>query len=264
MPRRRRSSPAGPDAGWFAPAPPRVLAHRGLAVEAPENTLLAFLKALATGVEYLETDVHASADGVAIISHDPDLGRVAGRDVRIGQLTAAELGRIDLGAGQGFPTLGAVLDAFPDARFNIDIKDGAAIEPASRAITEARAQDRVLIGSFSGRRRRGALHRVEGAATSASSLAVLAAVVGAKLGIRPLVHRALRDVQAVQVPLRVLRLGATTPRVIRAVHAQGVEVHVWTINDPSIMRALLDRGVDGIITDRCDLAMDVVGRRPTA
>jgi glycerophosphoryl diester phosphodiesterase len=238
-----------------------VLAHRGLALEAPENTMLAFLKALATGVAYVETDVHASADGVAIVSHDPDLRRVAGRDVRIDQLTAAELARVDLGAGQSFPTLAEVLDAFPDARFNIDIKDEAAITPAARAITEARAQHRVLVGSFSGRRRLRTLRRLEGVATSASSLAVLATVVGAKLGIHALVRRALRDVDAVQIPLRVLRMRATSPRVVRAVHAAGAEVHVWTINDPAVMRRLLDRGVDGIVTDRCDLAMDVVRRR---
>jgi glycerophosphoryl diester phosphodiesterase len=238
-----------------------VLAHRGLALEAPENTMLAFLKALAAGVAYLETDVHASADGVAIVSHDPDLRRVAGRDVRIDQLTAAELGRIDLGAGQTLPTLAEVLDAFPDARFNIDIKVAAASEPAARAIAEARAQHRVLVGSFDGRRRRSTLRRLDGVATSASSFAVVVAVVGAKLGIRWLVRRAVRDVDAVQVPLRVLRMRTTSARVIRAVHALGIEMHVWTINDPAVMRRLLDRGVDGIVTDRSDLALDVVRRR---
>ncbi|WP_344202518.1 glycerophosphodiester phosphodiesterase family protein [Pseudolysinimonas kribbensis] len=238
-----------------------MLAHRGLALEAPENTMLAFVKALATGVAYVETDVHASADGVAIVSHDPDLRRVAGRNMRIDQLTAAELARIDLGSGQTYPTLTEVLDAFPDARFNIDIKHAAASEPAARAIAAARAQHRVLVGSFDGRRRRSTVRRLDGVATSASSLAVLATVVGAKLGIRMLVRRALRDVDAVQLPLRVLRIRATTPRVIRAVHELGIEMHVWTINDPAMMRRLLDRGVDGIITDRCDLAMDAVRRR---
>lgn len=266
MPLRRRASGIpGPDAGWFAPTPPRVLAHRGLAVAAPENTVLAFVQALATGVAYVETDVHASADRVAIVSHDPDLRRLTGRDVRVGQLTAAELAHIDLGSRQGYPTLAEVLDAFPDARFNIDIKDDAAIEPAARAIVAARAQGRVLIGSFSGRRRRATIRMIGGGvATSASSLAVLAAVVGAKLGIRPLVRRALLGVDAVQIPLRVLRLRATTPRVIRALHALGVEMHVWTVNDPSVMRRLLDDGVDGIITDRCDLAMDLLRRRTSS
>ena len=102
---------------------PRIIAHRGLASGAPENTLLAFLKALSAGATHLETDVHATADGDAVISHDPELTRVAGREVRVGQLTLAELRRIPLGHGQSFCSLAEALDAFPEARFNIDIKD---------------------------------------------------------------------------------------------------------------------------------------------
>ncbi|MGN6326143.1 glycerophosphodiester phosphodiesterase family protein [Pseudolysinimonas sp.] len=247
--------------GWFAPALPRVIAHRGLAVEAPENTLLAFLRALATGVDYIETDVHASADGVAVISHDADLSRLTGRDVRVGQLTAAELARIDLGEGQIYATLAEALDAFPDARFNIDIKDPAAAEPAAAAILAAHATQRVLISSFSGRRRRAAVDRLPGVATSVSSFGVLVTVLAARLGIAALVRRALRDVDAIQIPQRVLGMSTTSSRVIAAVHGAGAEMHVWTINDPAVMRTLLERGVDGIITDRCDLAMDVVRRR---
>jgi glycerophosphoryl diester phosphodiesterase len=259
MPRRSRREPA--DTGFFAPALPRVFAHRGLAVEAPENTLLAFLKALATGVAYLETDVHASADGVAIISHDPDLQRLVGRDVRIGQLTAAELARISLGEGQGYATLAEALDAFPDARFNIDIKDPAAAAPAADAILAANAVGRVLIGSFSGRRRLAAVKRLPGVATSVSSAGVAASVVAAKLGLRFVVRRVLRRSDAVQIPVRVLGMSTVTPRMIAAFHDAGVEVHIWTVDDPARIRQLLDVGVDGIMSDRCDVAMDVVARR---
>ncbi len=238
-----------------------MLAHRGLAVEAPENTLLAFVKALATGVDYLETDVHASADGVAVISHDPDLSRLTGRDVRVGQLTAGELARIDLGEGQAYATLAEALEAFPDARFNIDIKDAAAATPAAAAILAAKATHRVLISSFSGARRLAAVRRLPGVATSLSSLGVLVTVVAARLGVSSLVRRAMRDVQAIQVPLRVLGISTTSPRVISAIHRAGREIHIWTINDPAVMRRLFDRGVDGIVTDRCDLAMEVVRRR---
>jgi glycerophosphoryl diester phosphodiesterase len=237
-----------------------VLAHRGLAVDAPENTLLAFVKALATGVDYIETDVHASADGVAIISHDPDLRRLLGRDVRIGQLTAAELARIDLGDGQAYPTLAEALDAFPDARFNIDIKDAGVAGPVAAAVLAAGATHRVLIGSFSASRRRAAVRLLPEVATSASSLGVLVAIAAATVGLRAVVRRALRDVDAMQIPLRVLGMATTTPRVIAAVHAAGVELHIWTINDPATMRRLLDRGVDGLVTDRCDLAMELVRR----
>ncbi|HRN29999.1 MAG TPA: glycerophosphodiester phosphodiesterase family protein, partial [Terrimesophilobacter sp.] len=154
---------------FFKPAPPRVLAHRGLAIEAPENTLLAFAKALAMGVTHIETDVHASVDGVAVIAHDDTLERVAGRKVRVDQLTMAELRRVDLGEGQGFCSLADALDAFPDARFNIDLKSAASVQPTVEVIREHRAEQRILLASFSDRRRRVALNQLPGVATSLSA-----------------------------------------------------------------------------------------------
>jgi glycerophosphoryl diester phosphodiesterase len=238
-----------------------LFAHRGLATEAPENTLLAFAKALALGVGYLETDVHASADGVAIISHDPDLKRMTGRDVRIDQLTAAELGRIDLGEKQTFSTLAAALDAFPEARFNIDIKAEAAAEPAAAAIAAAHAEHRVLIGSFSKARRQAAIRRLPGVTTSASSGAVLVATWSAAIGLRGITKAALRGVDAVQIPVSVLGVSTVSPRVLAAFHAAGVEVHIWTVNDAESMTRLLDAGVDGIMTDRADIGVEVFARR---
>jgi glycerophosphoryl diester phosphodiesterase len=255
-------TPRLPSNGYFTPAPPRVLAHRGLALAAPENTLLAFAHALAVGVTHLETDVHGSADGVAMISHDPDLSRLAGRNVAVGQLTSHELRRIQLGEGQTFCSLADALDAFPDARFNIDIKSADAVAPTIAAIRDARATDRVLIGSFAPARRLAAVRALPGVATSISSRGAVAAVSAARNpgGLRA-VRRILRDVQAVQLPLSVLRMSTMTPRTIAAFHAAGVEVHAWTINDEPTMDRLLDLGVDGVVTDRADLAAAVLRRR---
>ena len=178
--RRSRVRAAGD--GYFSPAPPRVLAHRGLAIEAPENTLLAFAKALAVGVTHVETDVHVSADGVAMISHDPDLRRLADRRATIDHLTAAELRRIDLGFGQSYCSLAEALDGFPDARFNIDIKIGGAVIPTVEAIRAAGATGRVLIGSFSPARRIAAVRMLPGVATSISARGALGSVVAARSG----------------------------------------------------------------------------------
>jgi glycerophosphoryl diester phosphodiesterase len=238
-----------------------VLAHRGLAVDAPENTLLAFARALAAGVTHLETDVHASADGVAILSHDPDLFRLTGRRVRIDQLTASELTRIDLGESQTFVTLSAALEAYPDARFNIDITAAAAAVPAIEAIRGAHAERRVLIGSFSNARRLAVVRRLPGVATSVSSRGAVIATWAGALGLRRVVRFALRGVQAVQLPVRVLGVRTTSPRVIAAYHSAGVEVHIWTINDPAEMTRLLDAGVDGLVSDRADIALDVLAKR---
>lgn len=262
--RRRlpRSRPrASTIAGYLSPAGPRVFAHRGLALDAPENTLLAFARAVSAGVTYIETDVHASSDGVAIIAHDPDLSRVAGRDVRVDQLTRGELGKIDLGHGQSFCTLAHALDAFPDTRFNIDVKSDAAVAPTIAAILKLDAMGRVLVTSFDERRRAEVARRIPGVASSASAARLIPALVAARFGIAPLVRWALRDLVAVQVPEKAIGLAITRRAVISAFHAAGVEVHVWTINDPIRMRELLELGVDGIITDRADLALGVVDGR---
>lgn len=247
---------------YFTPAPPRVLAHRGLALEAPENTLLAFATAIALGVTHVETDVHASADGVAMISHDPDLARLVDRTVRVDQLTSHELRRVQLGAGQGFCSLADALDTFPDTRFNIDVKAEAAIGPTVAAIRDARATDRVLIGSFSPARRLAVVRQLPGVATSISSRGAVAAVAAAnRPGGTVAVKRILRDVHAVQLPLSILRMPTMTPRTLAAFHAAGVEAHAWTINDEATMERLLDLGVDGLVTDRADLAVGVLARR---
>ena len=240
---------------------PRIIAHRGLASDAPENTLLAFLKALSAGATHLETDVHASADGEAVISHDPDLSRVAGRDVRVEQLTLAELRRIPLGHGQSFSSLAEALDAFPEARFNIDIKDERAAAPAAAAIVKTRAADRVLLTSFSAARRRAATAALPDVAVSPSVSEFVPALIGSKLGARPLTRRALRGFAAVQIPERRGPVRLVTARTVRAIQAAGAEVHVWTVDDVADMTRLLDLGVDGIVTNRCDLLKDLIDAR---
>lgn len=241
--------------------PPRVIAHRGLALDAPENTLLAFLRALSVGATHLETDIHASADGVAVIAHDPGLDRVAGRAVQVGQLTMAELRRIALGHGQGFCSLAEALDAFPEARFNIDVKDAKAAAPAVEAIRAARAEDRVLITSFSTERRRSVADAFPGIASSPAVPEFMPALLGAKLGVGALVRRSLRGFVAIQVPERRGPVRIVTAPTVARFHAAGVEVHVWTVNDPSEMTRLFDLGVDGIVTDRCDLLAALVKAR---
>lgn len=243
---------------YFAAPPPRVIAHRGLALEAPENTLLAFAHAVGIGITHIETDVHVSADGVAMVAHDPDLSRVGGMATRVDGLTASELAEIDLGGGQHMPTLAEALDGFPDAFFNIDLKTMGAVVPTVETITDLKARDRVLLTSFSERRRRAGLRLLPDVATSASGPRFAAALLASVVRGGPLVRAALRGLHAVQIPQRALGLDTVSPARIRAFHDAGAEVHVWTINDASTMRELLARGVDGIVTDRADIGMEVV------
>jgi len=230
------------------------VAHRGLAIAAPENTLGAFAAALECGATHLETDARTSRDGVAMLVHDSDLVRLAGRHFRVGDLTAAQLCALDLGDGHRIITLAEALRVFPDSRFNIDIKDAAAVVAVVAAVTEARAMTRVLIASFSETRRRHAVALLPGVATSASACRFAIALVLAKLGWLWALRRVLRTLDAVQVPERAYNIRIATPRVIRALRSADVIVHIWTVNDPIEMCRLFDLGVDGIITDRPDLA----------
>ena len=243
---------------YLSPAPPRVLAHRGLALEAPENTMTAFIAAVDAGATFLETDVHATADGVAVLAHDPGLERVAGRDARLSETLWKDLQQIDLGQGERVPGLREALLALPDARWNIDLKKDASVVPAVRAVVEARATDRVLLTSFSERRRRQAQALLPAVATSASQAIVGKALVAQRLGLRAQLRRILAPVVALQVPRRHRGVEIVTARSVAAFHAAGVEVHVWTINDEAEMRELLALGVDGLVTDRCDLALPLL------
>lgn len=258
---RVSTSTTSADRGYFSTPLPRVFAHRGLAVDAPENTPLAFAHALSAGVTHIETDVHVTADGVAVISHDPDLRRVAGRDVRVGQLTMAELRRVDLGHAQGFVSLAEALDGFPEARFNIDVKVAGAAHPTVKAVAAAGAVDRVLIASFDDDTRLRAVAGLPGVATSASTKAIVKAIGGLTLGRTAVLRRALLGVDAVQIPVSYGPLKLVTERNVRLLRAAGVEVHVWTINDAATMGRLLDLGVDGLVTDRADIALGLVRDR---
>lgn len=246
---------------FLAPATPRVFAHRGLALDAPENTLLAFEKALAAGATHLETDVQISADGHPLISHDAVIRPSGGPPVRIDQLPMARLQRFDLGRGQAVPSLHEALTAFPDALFNIDIKAARAAVAVAETVRDTHAVDRVLLTSFSDATRLRAVSRLPGVASSPGVARLRLAIPAVRTGWAPLVSRALRGCVAVQVPERMRALRIVTPRFIRAMHEAGVEVHVWTVNEPADMVRLLDWGVDGLVTDRCDLAVEVIAAR---
>jgi glycerophosphoryl diester phosphodiesterase len=223
--------------------------------------MAAFERAVEAGAVYLETDVHGSRDGIAVISHDDDLERLLGRPETVSRFTAAELAGFDLGQGEGMPSLKDALLAFPGIRFNIDVKSEDAIEGTISAVLEAGAVDRVLITSFSEARRRAVAGRLPGAASSASAVRFCTILALAKLGLLRFFPIAHRGIDAVQVPTRVSVFRVTTPRVIRAVHRAGLEIHIWTVNAPSDMVRLVELGVDGIVTDRADLAQKALVSR---
>ncbi len=236
---------------------PHVLAHRGLHTEHPENTIAAFAAALEAGATHLETDAHVSSDGVAVLVHDPVIV-VEGEQIIVADLTARELASLNLGSGEGIPSLADALSAFPQARFNIDVKVTEAGPAVSTDVEKANAAGRVLIASFRAARRTSTVRSLPGVATSASATVSLLAVLCAAVGLTALGARLLRGVDAVQLPTRMIGLPVFTRRFIHMCHRAGVFVHAWTINEPDQMLELLNLGIDGIVTDRSDLAADLI------
>nr|WP_240188425.1 glycerophosphodiester phosphodiesterase [Nakamurella flavida] len=241
---------------------PRAFAHRGWHtgdLAGRENTMAAFSRAVDEGFTFLETDVHATADGVLVAFHDPSLDRVTDTSGRIADLTWEQVAAARVGGRDPIPRLVDLLDAFPDARFTVDAKADPAVDPLLDLLRGTTAADRICVGSFSDRR----LERLRRAAPAAvvTSLAprqVLALVTASVTGRA---HRAPDRAVAAQVPMRSGLVPVVTGRFVQTAHAAGLEVHVWTVDDPAQMRRLLDLGVDGIMTDRPDLLRDVLRQR---
>ena len=241
----------------FSPGGPRVLAHRGLALDAVENTLEAFQAAVDVGARHLESDVHVTADGVPVLWHDPDLRRFDGSELRLRDLSWSALRTRESG-GARICTLAEALDACRDATFNLDLKVAAAAGPAATAIRRAGAVDRVLLTSFIESRVAPAWRELPGVAKSAPRERLLRALLAIELGDERGLARAFGGMDAVQMPERAIGLTLTHPKRLPAFKRHVREVHVWTVNEPADMRRLLDTGVDGIVTDRADLALPLV------
>ncbi|MBO1900979.1 glycerophosphodiester phosphodiesterase [Leucobacter weissii] len=250
---------------YLSAAPrPRVLAHRGLVTEdaaargITENTRASFAAARNAGAVYLESDCRLTRDGVVVLFHDADLRRVVGDPRPVSAVEHRELVSLMSGRG-GLLTLQDALEAFPGSRFNIDVKSLAAADPGGRII--APHADRVLVAGFSDRVRRRALRAaaaVPGAsrpATSPGRGALVRILLAVASRSRILQANAFAGVDALQIPERQGRIRVLAPRLVDAAHRAGVEVHVWTVNDPERMAELVGMGVDGIVTDRADAAL---------
>jgi glycerophosphoryl diester phosphodiesterase len=254
------------------------MAHRGWRGRYPENTLLAFTKAVELGADVLELDVHATRDGVLVVSHDDTVDRTTDGSGLLRNMTWAEVSRLDAGSswttdgesfpfrgrGLGLPALDEVLAAFPQHWLNIDIKQHAPpiAEQLADLIREYRAEARVCVGSFSDDTIAAFRRSCPEAATAASPGEVRRLFLLSRLGLAGLYRR--RTEVAVQIPRRQGRFTLITPGFVRAAHANRLAVHVWTVNEPAEMRELLEAGADGLITDHPDRLIDILTGLDTA
>lgn len=241
---------------------PLAFAHRGFSLDGLENSLAAFRAATELGTVHLETDVHTTADGVLLVFHDPSLDRVTDSVGKISELTATQVAAARIGGVEPVPTFDELVTALPHARLNLDVKDWNSVGPMAAAIEKHGVHDRVLVTSFSDRRRRAVLSRLSRpvASSAGSSLTAVFVVLGPVLPA-PLARKLLAGVDVFQVPVRYGLVPVVTPGFIRRAHRLDRQVHVWTVNDPVEMERLLDLGVDGIVSDRLDLLKEVLMRR---
>lgn len=243
--------------GYLAQPAPVAIAHRGGSLEAEENTLPAFARAVAMGYRHVETDVHLTADGHVVIHHDPTLARMTGDPRAIAGLTLAQLRTVRTSGGAGVPLLSELLEEYPTLKVNIEAKSDAVVAPLAQLLTRMNALDRVGTGSFNPAR-----------------IARLRALLGEGLCWSP-AHRGVLGLwlrgwglplpsgafPVVQVPESFRGIPVVTPRFLRAAQAAGVRVQVWTVDDPARMTALLDMGVHGLMTDRPSVLKAVLQAR---
>ncbi len=242
------------------------MAHRGFSRDGLENSMAAFRDAVALGYTFLETDVHTTADGVLLLFHDETLDRVTDGRGRISRLSAEAVARARIGGTEPIPLFEDLVTEFPDVRLNLDVKDWNSVATVAAAIERHGLHDRVLIASFSDRRRRAVLRRLSRPAASSAGMASIALflLLGPVLPdvlLRRAAARTLRGVHALQVPVRYGAVTVVTSGFVRRAHRNGLQVHVWTINEAAEMHRLLDLGVDGIVTDRADTLKAVLQDR---
>ncbi|MFF1359269.1 glycerophosphodiester phosphodiesterase [Streptomyces sp. NPDC058297] len=237
---------------------PLAFAHRGGTADGLENTMAAFRRSVDLGYRYIETDVHATADGTLVAFHDTTLDRVTDGAGRIADLPWSDVRHARVAGREPVPLFEELLETFPDVRWNVDVKAERALLPLLDLIGRTDAWDRVCVGSFS-----------EARVARAQSLAGprLATSYGTRgvlgLRLRSLgLPAALRpSAVCAQVPVAQSGIRVVDRRFVRAAHARGLQVHVWTVNDRAQMGELLDLGVDGIMTDHIETLRDVLKDR---
>jgi glycerophosphoryl diester phosphodiesterase len=251
------------DHGFLAGPHPRAFVHRGWHagdLAGMENSLSAFRRAVHEGYRYLETDVHATSDGVVVVHHDPALDRTTDRTGQICALPWNTVRQARIGGREPVARLEDLLEEVPGALLNIDVKAESAIEPLVATLRRTNAFDRVCVASFSEARLGQVRRRAgEGLLTSMGIGAIARLWLAGRLP--PAVFRNARYQRVAQVPLRHGRLTVVDRRLIATARRRGIEVHVWTIDDAAQMHELLDLGVDGIMTDHPEVLKQVLRQR---
>jgi glycerophosphoryl diester phosphodiesterase len=218
-----------------------IWTHRGN--PGVENTLEAFSQAWSNGITYFETDIHCTKDNILVLAHDPDISRLTGQGYRINELNFEQLQNFKINKTSPWATLEDLYRKFPEAFISIDIKSDEALEPF---ITWAQDKDlsNLIVGSFSTQRTlafRSAFPHARTALTTREIMLV-------NLGLSFLLRNLPASVFAM-VPIKFRGIKIYTSRFRKFCRSRGIEIHIWTINDPAMAKELKSSGASGIVTD---------------
>lgn len=233
----------------------------------PENTMFAFSAAVEVGARHLETDVRVSADGIVHCIHDASVDRTTNASGPLLKYTSQEIAALDAGFGhatpEGYPyrsvgaripTFEELVTSFSDIQVVVDLKEDAVVEPMADLVRILDIGERLIVGSFSDARLTRFRDLTAGVVpTSVGSTTARSWLLASRLG-----QGLSGPGSALQLPLQRRGVRVVDRKLVDAAHARGLQVHVWTINDPDKMEELVAIGVDGIVTDRIDLLLEVL------
>ena len=271
-------NPKAPPTRYYAGAPRTlVIAHQGGDGVWPGDTLFAFEKAVEIGSDVLEMDAHITRDGQIVLMHDETVDDTTDGTGLIEHMTLDELGKLDAAydwspdggktfpyRGQGIqaPTLEQVFQKFPQMRYVIEIKLTAnpIDKPLCELIRKYNLQAKALVASFHDEVMKNFRATCPEVATSASRTEVRNYVLLGKAFLWGFIVPDYQTIQPPHDPEESLGIPIMTERFVRESHAKNIRVEPWTVNDPELMRQYIEWGVDGIITDRPDLMVKVLGK----
>ena len=254
-----------------------VIAHRGGWGLWPENTLFAFQNAVDLGVDMLELDIRGTKDGHIVVFHDSRLRRTTNGTGRVNEFTLEELKKLDAGyqwspddgktfpfRGKGIeiPTLKEVFESFPEMRMSIEIKDREPqmVTACIDFIRKYGVQDRILVASFESGTLGRFREQIPEVATSPGLTEGAMFYLLCRLHLSVVYHP---NAEVLQFPVRFpLKLDTKHPALINGAHENNMQVQIWTVDDKSDMKLLIERGVNGIITRRPDRLLKLLGRLP--
>lgn len=233
----------------------QIIAHRGAAGAAPENTLAAFRQAMVDGTDWIELDVQETADGQIVVVHDSDFMKLAGVKLRVWEGTMAQIAEIDVGSWYGPrfaterpPALAEVIELVKGrSRLIVELKyyghDEALEQRVIDLLEDAGMQNDAMLMSLE----------------YPGIQKVRALRPGWKIGL--LSARAVGSLADLDADFLAVNMALATPALVRSAHAVGKQLFVWTVNDALGMSQMMSLGVDGIITDEPGLARQVLAAR---